>query len=1158
MIERKYGVDVKIGKIHGGLWEGFTLDNVAVFYQDSTYRYEMMHIPRLTTSLAFPDIWNMNFVLDYLTIDSAMIRLEQDSAGHWLLPRAPHLPSSAIASGSATPPIAIQNFSIKHGGVTLIRPHDTLSIDDIMVALAFRAELGTISVDVDQFEFTSNEKRLALSSAGGKVTYAQKRLVFRDVSLISLNTRMKLDGSIAFVDTPTGTVDFSVDHLDLADVTAYIGPKLTGVLDVNGNINFVGTKLQGSVDLGGTFLFMGLQNLYVDFRYDNEVIRVDTVIGTVFGDCSVDGSGKVDLSSKPEIYSLEADIRQFNLNHLLENTFESNLNGHLKLNGRSFRSKDMRLYTDVDLYESSFDDYPIQRAEGKMIITTDSISFLDPFRVDYFENTFLASGHVVYKGDMNLKLALQLNNLDRWKGKLFIDQPGGRGYAEATLSGPTNDPDLSGYFRSDSVWIYGLYSDSMYATLDMKRFLTGKLGSVRADFYDGTAWGTAYQSGHAFLNIDSNIVTIDTASITSQYAQLQGGGLLDYEAAPMQLTLDTMTLALFDQTFYNRSAVEIAIDSLGFNFKKATIVSDGARLSVNGRTNYDETMDILFSLHHVRVGPWQNLFLDSVIANGDLSCEGSLKGSFMEPEFSLNASVDSLTYGGLYLGDLQTYASYKDSLLSIDSLVVRSGSGLYKSHGFVHANLALTADSVERFPNLPMQIEISAEDSVFALVELFMPSVQQLTGKMSADFTISGTPQNPHLEGEAYIQGMDLTYVDLENHIHADSAGISMRDNQIVIDKISAYVIDKSKKKNEQKKYAYISGSITVKSLSLLSYDLTVNVPEEMPFTYALEDARGSFSGEFRVQGDSPPTVTGDVHMYSLDYRSNFAEPGSGSPIMAALVGENTWNLSINADIPSNFKIQNEDINAEFSGNMTVTRQSGNYSFVGELDIVRGKGYLFGRVFTLDPGGTAIFSGGDSLNPTLDITAYTYYTGLVHSAAEESGPKTERLRVGIRVTGTLDAPEIGTTEDSDVSSVADILPLLIANSYSTDSTQATGGFGSRLAGYVSTQVSQIGARQLGELSRRLNQQIGLPFLPELQTFEITPGYNNGSYDPLQSQLTVGFSSGQKLYTYYTSGLNSQGGSQFGFEYRLSKSFLIEGLKDDQQLYHLSLKLHTEW
>ncbi len=1163
MIERKYGVEAKVGKIHGGLWEGFTLEDISINYQDSIHRYEMIHIPRLTTSLAFPDIWNMNFVLDYLTLDSVSIHLEQDSSGHWLLPKPPDIPSSAQSGGAAAPPIAVQNFNIKHGDVTLLRAHDTLNFDDIIIALAFRAELGTISVDVDQCEFTSNQKRLSLSSAGGKVTYAQKRLVFRDVSLISLNTRVKLDGSIAFVDQPTGTVDFSVDHLDLADVTQYVGPKLTGVLDVNGNLNFVGTKLQGSVDLGGTFLFMGLQNLYVDFRYADEVIQVDTVIGTIFGDCSVDGSGKVDLSGKPEVYSLEADIRQFNLNHLLEGTFESNLNGHIVLNGRSFRSKDLRLYTDVDLYESSFDDYPIQAANGRMLITTDSISFLDSFKVDYFENTFLASGRVTYSGDMDLKLALQLNNLDRWKGKLFIDQPGGRGYAEATLSGPTNDPDLNGFFRSDSVWIYGLYSDSAYATVDIKRFLTGKTGEVHADFFHGTAWGTEYDFGHASLHIDSNLVDIDTASITNQYVHLQGGGRLDYASIPMQLTLDTLSLDLFDQSFYNQSAIDLTIDSLGFDFKKATIAGDGARLSVNGRTNYDESMDLLFSLYNVKVGPWQNLFLDSVIAEGDLSCEGSLKGSFMQPEFTVNASVDSLEYGSLYLGRLQTFMRYNDSLLSIDSLVVHSGPGVYKAHGYMHADLALTTDSIERFPNLPMQIKITASDQRFDLVELFLPSIQQLTGDMLADFTISGTPQNPHLEGEAYIKGMDLTYVDLENHIQADSAGISMRDNQIVIDKISAYVIDKSKKKKqEQKKYAYISGSITVKSLSLLSYDLTVTVPVEMPFTYALEDARGFFRGEFYVRGDSPPTVTGDVHLKSLDYRSNFAEPGAGSPIMAALAGENTWNLNIDVDIPSNFKIQNDDINAEFSGNMNVTRQSGNYSFVGELDIVRGNGYLFGKVFTLDAGGTAIFSGGDSLNPTLDITAYTYYTELVRSAAEESAPKTERLRVGIHITGTLDVPVIATTEDSDVGSVADVLPLLIANSYSTDSTQATGGFQNRLAGYLSTQVSQVGSRQLGDLSRRLsnslNRQIGLPIIPELQTLEITPGYTNGAYDPLQSQLTVGFSTLGNVYAYYSSGVNTQGGSQAGVEIRLSKLILLEGLKDEEQLYHLNLKLHTEW
>ena len=140
-LQARYGLDIKVGKIHGGLWEGITLENVAVFYQDSTYRYEMAYLPRLTTSLAFPDIWNMNFVLDYLNIDSARIRIQQDSAGHWLLPWSRATSSSGESSVSIVPPIAIQNFGLKHANITLVRQHDTLSLEDIMVAWPFVSSL---------------------------------------------------------------------------------------------------------------------------------------------------------------------------------------------------------------------------------------------------------------------------------------------------------------------------------------------------------------------------------------------------------------------------------------------------------------------------------------------------------------------------------------------------------------------------------------------------------------------------------------------------------------------------------------------------------------------------------------------------------------------------------------------------------------------------------------------------------------------------------------------------------------------------------------------------------------------------------------------------------------------------------------------------------
>jgi hypothetical protein len=78
----------------------------------------------------------------------------------------------------------------------------------------------------------------------------------------------------------------------------------------------------------------------------------------------------------------------------------------------------------------------------------------------------------------------------------------------------------------------------------------------------------------------------------------------------------------------------------------------------------------------------------------------------------------------------------------------------------------------------------------------------------------------------------------------------------------------------------------------------------------------------------------------------------------------------------------------------------------------------------------------------------------------------------------------------------------------------------------------------------------------LVAWEIDPTYG-GEFDPLKSRFTLGFSTGQNLYIYGRSALSGQKGQQVGFEYRFNKSFLMEGRRDETELYRLNLKLHWE-
>ena len=1134
-----YRIEVRIGDVKGDFFTGLVLENIQVRYVDTALTYELADIPRITTGYALANLWNNNYILEYFYVDSALVTLVRDTSGHWLLPGRP-APSDTAGEGPTIPQFEVGALGLHDLTLRLVQGEDTVIFRDITLGLALKGDQKTYSVDVDQLRFESSDN-LQLESAIGKLTYSEGRLTFQDIHIISAGTSLKLGGSVQLRGGTAGMVTFNIDNLDIDQVTRYIGPHLAGILDLTGEISFDSEGLEGEVDIGGDFMIGSFENLYVDFHVADRRLYLDTLYGMLLGNCAIDGLADIDFSMKPAIYHLEADIRNFNLDSLIHKGLTSDLNGHLTLDGESFKKEGMLLRTRARLFESVFYDYHFQQAYGDMIITTDSLVFLDSFRIDYYENEYRVAGAIEYRDELNLSITGDLANLNRYEGKFVIDQPGGRGRLDAVMSGKTTDPDLSGKFTSDSVWIYDMYGEAMTAEVDLKRFLSGKQGYVNTRLLDGSAWGLPYDTCFARFTVDSNLVYIDTAYLHNQYSRLCAAGVLDYGPDPMTLVLDTLTTALFDRRFYNRNNLEIDIDSAGFDLRRIVIGNNGARLSVSGRADFDESIDLQASVENIPVAPWLGLFETEWSVDGYLSGETSLGGTRLEPVFEIDATVDSLVYKDLVLGDLSLGAHYRDRRVDLDSAIIMADPGIYRADGYLHMDAALTTDSMDRFPDLSMDINITASDRRFDLVSLVLPSVEQLNGDFTADFNLSGTPNEPRLEGGASIHNARLKYFDIEEPILADEARIRMNNNLIIVDGIQAYAIDT--KKGKKKRYANIEGEIEVRSLENFYYNLDVSLPREFPFTYELEEISGRIEGDMHIEGESPPEVTGDLTLLSMKYRANFAEPNEGSPIMAGLTGENSWDLDLNIDILSNYWIQNSDINAEFAGQINVIRKNGLYSFIGDMEVLRGTGFLFDKTFRLDPGGQVLFEGGEDLNAELDIIGRTRIATVSQSVLDEENASPEDIELAIHITGTLEVPEINPVEGSDFST-DDILPLLLANSYSADGVEASGRIEQRLTGVIGSQISQIGSRRLSRLG--------------VETFEIDPYYAQGQFDPLQSRVTIGFYTATNLYVYGSSALSLQSGQAVGFEYRLNKNFMLEGSSDEDQLYQLSLKLHWDF
>ena len=1133
-LEEPYGVSASIGSISGSLHSDITIEDITLNYCPDGGDSSIMKLIRLSAGYKLSDLFDNRWQFDYLTLDSAVITVSQDAEGRWLLPGA----SGTSASGTA-PEFGVSILTLNDISIRAQRMDDTVSVDHLHLKLALSGADDTYALDLERFHFDLDGERMSLDAAGGKATYANNSLLVSDLALSSDRTRIRLSGLINLEDDPKGQVDFAIDNLDIARITEYVGPKLHGIVDLNGSATFGGGAISGEVDLGGSFMMVSFENLHTSFHFEDKILELDTLYGSILGNCGVDGAGFVNFGMRPEAYELRADIRNFNLHNLVQHSFVSDLSGHIDLRGESFRNQTLRLEVTTELIESNFASYPLQSAGGTIIITTDSIYFADSFVVKYYENMFYVGGAVDYDDSLYLEVTADLANLDRYRGKLFIDKPGGRAQAEATLTGRTNDPDLDGVFVSDSIWIYGLYADSFRADVHLQRFLTGRQGVIEIGATSGKAWSVPMDSLSGGFSVDSNIVTIDRLYFVNEHVDLQGSGILDYAALPMALSVDTLTMSIFGRRFSNRGDLQIGIGESGFILDQVAIGNESSQLDASGLIGFDETLGLQLDVNRVPIGPWMNLLNQPWDIDGLVSAEAKLEGTFLAPKIEIGGSIDSLVYRGLVLGDLSAGLAYANRQLRVDSVQVLSRGGWYRAEGFLAVDLALTeSEIVERFPDSPMDISMVAKDTRFDLVSVILPSVEQLDGDFAASLRLSGSPNDPHLEGGATIKNGRLKYFDIAQPIYTDSASVTTQNNRIKINRVAAYVLDEDK--SDRKRFAFVGGEIIVRTLDSLYYDIDVEIPEGLPFTYELDDIQGRMKGMVHVDGASPPLVTGDLELIDMKYRVNFAGPEMGSPIMAALLGESSWDLDVNINIPNSYWIQNDDINAEFTGEINLKRRSGDYQFIGEMELVRGRGFLFDKTFRLDPGGRVVFGEEEGLNARLDIIGRTRIAAISADPLTSQVDVPEELEVGVHVRGTVEAPEISPTDDTEMST-EELLFLLVANQYKDDNVSASGRFENRIYDMVGSQMSQIGARRLG-----------------LETFEIDPYYYDGGIDPLNTRVTVGFYTAPNLYVYGRSALSMRSGQEVGFEYRFSRNWLLEGKGDEEQRYRLSLKLHWEY
>jgi len=1126
-IESKYNVKIDYGEIGGSMFEYLTVDDVRVDFEKAPHRYRLLKIKRLEAHYNFNNILHGVWHLDSLIVDEPTLVLRSDSTGKLLIPE---LGGKGDLKSESKLKIAVDHFQLSSGRFEWFKSPSTYYVDGVTIIGAASLNNGDLIASIDSVSLNYTEKGFHLKELRLNAIIENKAIRVDSLYILTDSSQLSGGGIYPLDSASSYHFAFEDSHISMRELSdvAHIG--LTGDIDFSLQVTGHGAEFGGNADLDGTFFERRLGPLNTDYAYANGVLSFRNLKGQAF-DGSVEGSMVMNLIARPETYSADLRVTGVNLDKIVPKTFKSRINGAMQISGSGLGANSFNLDLDVACGKGSFDFVNYDSLSGTISVNVNDMYFHPGFALNYKHSHFTAEGVVDYNGEMMLNGDLATTQLADFWGDLFIKELSGGARASYVVTGSDIDPDIRGVFYGDSCSFYGLATDSVVATFDIRSFLYRRLGSVEAKTYKSDVWALPADSLVSTVDIDSNLVTIRKAKLYHPRYSMEGKALAivadstaSVEVSDFQFTFDSLQYA-------NMAPIPVEFLTDRIVVDKATMKGKEGEVEIFCDYGYDSTIVLRAETQSFEVSPWLRDLQFDTLLTGTLKLKGEMTGKLREPKIKLEGSVSDLAYGVDSLGTLATTLNFKDSAVMFDNLTFHFDGGIATAQG--RFPLILNFDSgLVVVPQEPMALTVKSSGNDLSILSSLNDNLESLTGDYDLQLDVYGTPQQPQTKGSFDLKNGTAKVYQMQNPIENIQAQVTSQDKLITLE----WAEGKARYKGKEGSLR-ATGKILIRSLQYFDYNLSA-VAFDLPVKYDLGDIYGLCDAELEIKGYDPPNITGSVTVKEAAYYDEFSSQEVSAAIEAADTTA-TWDYELHCLLlPGSVVVKNSDVNmiVDSDGELTVLRQGTKDNYIGTLNITRGSYYLGDLNFRIESGSKLIFDNVELPNPNLDIKAgarLRTYSGEATSQSSEP--------LDLVIGGTLLQPTINAAAGSAYSN-QDIVMLIVMNQ------PATGDFSS------TPLQSRIQVGGLGLLSNLMSQKLSRTF--GVEVIDVTPTYNNRNAISGAS-VTVGLYTLPNVYTYVSS-LSLDGKAEYGAEYRLGRHIYTAVSLDRDKLWRLALNLKWDF
>jgi len=490
----------------------------------------------------------------------------------------------------------------------------------------------------------------------------------------------------------------------------------------------------------------------------------------------------------------------------------------------------------------------------------------------------------------------------------------------------------------------------------------------------------------------------------------------------------------------------VRINRLILSQRKGELVAGGW---INlGKDN--KNLDIHLSADNLDLSQLSNLFGIEDEIKGLVNFEAEATGDIDLPNISFSAKVEKGKFQDFIFDNLTFEALYNQDILEVKQFVLDKEGHQIKGKGKIPYEFSFMGKEkvTPSLSDIPIDFVLTLENTDLSFISMFFKEdIKQIQGLTNTELKLSGTLNQPILNGNIVLNGGLIEFYKLPAKISDLSALLHLEDNLVKIEDMN-FQIDQYR--------IYTSGEFALKNLQL--QDLNINIwsnKEEILYQDIFKsqaDLKAKLTGLF-----TSPHIEGILTLSQgeLNWKKNNKEiPSNTSELLSKLINLK-GDIDLEVQILDDFIAKTNDFNLKLVGGLKVQGALSVPKLNGGLQIKQGYITFLDKKFRVSEG-KVIFADSTGEDMILDIRAKT---------------EIDDIDVFVSVSGILAQPMV-TFSSSPALSESEIISLLMFNKNYAGLTE--GEMGTILQEEMINLIAQgLSIRFLNQIEDEIANSLGL-------------------------------------------------------------------------------------